>query len=162
MNKDATNRSEEARAAKFAAYTALICAIITIVVQLAVYLLGTVHEKQRKVWEERRAALLSALQVIDHVYANSAFSGAPATSPHEWQLGLAWDAMNKLEIFCQNPNKAKLAFACAVGLRESHEAVVPYGPAAREEFRKVICEELDLPYQQVDVPAWIARLPGGK
>jgi len=110
-------------------------------------------------------ALHSALQVIDHVYANSEFDKRPAVRPHAWDLSLAWDAMNKMIIYCENPNKAVGAFVKATGLHNPDtQKPGVFGPKHLEEFRSLVCRELNLPELQYSNPdvVWIAKLPGAE
>lgn len=112
---------------------------------------------------QRRDALLLALRVIDHVYANSPWYGKPPTSPHEWDITLAWDAATKLGLYCKSPRRALNAFYQATGLHNPETQTAPsYGPAQLSEFREIVREELELPESGFSDPdlVWIAKLPG--
>ena len=113
--------------------------------------------------QHRKEALLAALQVIDHVYANTAWTGRLPMNPHRWDITLARDAMNKMIIFCKNPDRAFHGFSEAVGLHNPDtQSSGTYGPGDLHEFRKIVCEELEVPqtnYDNRDV-TWIEKLPG--
>lgn len=115
--------------------------------------------------EKRQEALLLALQVIDHVYANSAFDNGPKSNPHEWDITLAREAMNKMILYCANPKRTIGAFSKAIGLHNPKTQLTPmYGPRDLSEFRCIVCEELELPKTNyIDSQnVWIAQLPGSK
>jgi hypothetical protein len=157
--------SAQERSARLAARVAIVCALLTIAVQAIGYFLVSRDKHKDEVMQHRRKALISALEVIDHVYANSSFNQTPPTNPHEWNISLARNAMNEIIIYCKDPNRVLAAFSKATGLHNPQAQTTPtFGPKALAQFRDVVCEELELsPIQYADSNlVWIASLPGAK
>jgi hypothetical protein len=148
----------EVIAAWIAATVAILGAVATGILQVVFWRLDQKEKRKQEVMQHRQDALLSALQVIDHVYSNLSFDSKPATNPHQWDITLARTAMNKMIIYCNNPTRTVEAFSKAVGLPDRKVA-----PAALAEFRRIVCEELELStnYNSQDT-VWIAKLDGGK
>ena len=122
------------------------------------------NEKRKgELLQHRKEALLSALEVIDHVYSNTAWGGHQPTNPHKWDITLARDAMNKMIIYCKDPNRTVGAFSKAVGLHNPDtQKAGSYGPADLAAFRKIVCDELEVPtsnFESKDI-VWINQLPG--
>jgi hypothetical protein len=154
----------EVLSAVIAAAVAVVIALVSVIVQVALWFLDKKAQRRHERMEHRRAALLSALQVIDHVYANTPFNGKPPANPHTWPIAQARDAMNGMIVFCENPNRAIAAFSKAIGLHNpAAGAPPPFGPVDLDAFRRVICEELNVTppnYANNDV-VWINTLSGG-
>ena len=123
------------------------------------------HEANRKreILQQRQQALLAALSVIDHVYANSSFGPMLPSNPHQWDIMLARDAMNQMAVFCQDPNRTIAAFTKAIGLHDPATTATPqFGPEDLAAFRNRVCEELETSktgYADKD-RVWIYKLPG--
>lgn len=153
----------EVIAAWIAATVAIIGTAATAILQAIFWRLDQKEKRKQEIMQHRKDALLSALQVIDHVYANSAFGNHPPANPHRWDITLARDAMNKMIIYCANPDRAVQAFSKAVGLHNP-DTQTPgiYGPADLQQFRRIVCEELELTRTNYDSKdsLWISRLPG--
>jgi hypothetical protein len=152
-------------AALIAAIVAATTAIASIALQIAFRILDAKGKKKLAIIEKRQEALLLALQVIDHVYANTAFNDASKSNPHEWDITLAREAMNKMILYCANPKRTIDAFSKAIGLHNPEtQTAAQYGPRYLAEFRSVVCDELDLPITNHTDPdiVWIAQLPGSK
>jgi hypothetical protein len=108
----------------------------------------------------RQQALLEALEVIDHVWANTEgfLPGGRKAAEHVWDIGKAWRATNLMILYCKDASRALKAFYAAMGEPDRK----PFGTAELDAFRKVVAEELELPasiFTDWD-PGWIAELPG--
>lgn len=71
--------------------------------------------------------------------------------------------MNKMIIYCKNPDRAVKRFTRAVGLHNPDTESTPsYSPADLHAFRLVVCEELEVATSNYDdnEKLWIAKLPG--
>lgn len=153
------------RVAKLEGRVAIACAIVALVANLVVYLFETHDKHKEELMQHRREALISALEVVDNVYANTSFNGQPPSHPHEWDISLARKAMNGIIIYCKDPNKTGTAFANTIGLYNPEtQARGTFSPKQLEEFRKIVCEELETPSLQYSdrERIWIASLPGAK
>jgi hypothetical protein len=152
-------------AALIAAAVAAFASIASIILQIVFRVMDKNDEKKQSIHEKRQEALLLALQVIDHVYANTYFNNREASNPHEWDISLAHDAMNKMILYCINPSRAIEVFSNAIGLHNPDTQMpIQYGPRHLDEFRKVVCNELNLPttnHVNQDI-VWIFELPGSK
>lgn len=150
-------------AAWIAATVAVLSMATTAILQVVFRSREQKERRKHEIMQHRKEALLAALQVIDHVYANTAWSGRPPTNPHKWDITLARDAMNKMIIFCKNPDRAVRGFCKALGLHNPDtKAPATYGPGDLQEFRKIVCEELEVPQTNYDNKdeTWILKLPG--
>lgn len=159
----ASDMAPQITAALIAGIVAATTAIASIVLQIAFRILDAKGKEKLTILAKRRDALLVALEVIDHVYANTSFNDAPKSNPHEWDIGVARAAMNEMILYCENPKRAVGAFARAVGLHNPEVQTPPrYGPRYLAEFRVIVCEELHLPItNHVDCEVvWISELPG--
>jgi type II secretory pathway pseudopilin PulG len=153
----------EVIAAWIAATVAIIGTAATAILQVIFWRLDQREKRQQEIMQHRKEALLSALQVIDHVYANTAWNARPATNPHRWDITLARDAMNKMIIYCKNPDRTVEAFSKAVGLHNPDtQSPGTYSPTDLQQFRNIICDELELsPTNYANKEAlWISKLPG--
>jgi hypothetical protein len=153
------------RSALLAARAAIICAILTIAIQAAIYFLDVHDKHKQELMDHRRQALFSALEVVDHVYANSAFDGKPPSHPQPWDISSARTAMSGMMIYCKDPNRAVAAFSKAIGLYNPNTEIPPgVRVGALQEFRDVISDELEAPpirYADSNM-IWISELPGAK
>jgi len=150
-------------AAWIAGSVAILSMVTTVVLQIVFRWRDQKEKRRHEILQHRKEALLAALQVIDHVYANTAWGGRPATNPHKWDITLARDAMNKMIIYCKDPDRAVRAFSKAVGLHNPDtQTVGKYGPADLQAFRRIACEELEVPVSNYDSKdtVWIGQLPG--
>lgn len=156
----------EVLSAVIAGAVAVLIALVSVIVQVTLSFLDKKAQRLHVRMEHRRGALLSALQVIDHVYANTQFNGQPGAkfSPHTWPIAQARDAMNGMIVFCENPARVVAAFSRAIGLHNpTAGAAPPFGPTDLDAFRRVVCEELKVTapnYANSNV-IWINTLPGG-
>jgi hypothetical protein len=114
--------------------------------------------------QERKSALFDALKVIDFVYANEPLTGQAPLNPKEWDIQLARDAMNKMIIYYQNPQRTVETFSKAIGIYNPSVNKKPQGVDIKslEAFRKEIARELNLPEVTFTDPnmVWIASLAG--
>jgi hypothetical protein len=151
--------------ALIAAGAAVLALVVSTTLQVWIRHQELREARQHEVMRHRRDALHAALDVVDRVYANSPFGGEPAPHPHEWNLALAWDAMNKMTLYCARPRAVVTAFAHAIGVHNPETQAPPeYGPGQRREFLKEVSRELELPetdYLDPDIQ-WIAGLPGAR
>jgi hypothetical protein len=155
----------EVRSAWLAAKVTIVCAVLTIVVQVAGYFLAAHDKRKEELMEHRRQALIAALEVVDHVYANVSWSGKPPSNPHQWDNSSARTAMNGIIIYCKDPNRVLAAFSKATGMyNPDTQKPTLFGPKELAEFRDVICEELEAPhikYADSNL-VWIYSMPGAK
>ena len=152
-------------AAWIAASVAILSVGVTASLQIWLKFRESREARQHEILRYRREALHAALQVVDHVYANSPFDGKPPAQPHDWDLVLAWDAMNKMILYCDEPARTVSAFASAVGLHNPNTGPAPiYGAGRLFDLRREVCRELGLRetnYVSPDI-VWIAGLPGAR
>ena len=157
--------SPQVTAALIAGIVAATTAVISILLQILFRYLDGRSKKNQAILEKRQEALLLALQVIDHVYANTQFDQKPAANLHEWDITLARDAMNKMILYCGNPKRTIEGFSKAIGLHNPDtQQPSPYGPRHLAEFRQIVCEELKLPTTNHTDSSivWINKLLGSK
>jgi hypothetical protein len=161
----ASNLAPQITAALIAGIVAATMAVASIVLQIVFRILDAKGKKQQAILEKRQETLLLALEVIDHVYANTPFNGAPKGNAHEWDISTARTAMNQMILYCENPKRTVEAFSKAIGLHNPDTQTPPqYGPRQLAEFRVIVCEELGLPvpnHFDRDV-VWIFELPGSR
>src|SRR6266849_6887824 len=132
--------------ALIAASAAVLALVVSTTLQVWIRHRETSDARRHETLRHRRDALHVALDVVDHVYANSPFGGRPPSHPHDWNLALAGDAMNKMTLYCDRPSTVVAAFIAAVGLHNPDTQAPPrYGPAKRGEFLKEVSRELGLP-----------------
>ena len=121
-------------------------------------------QQKHEILQERKDALFNALKVIDLVYSNEPLTGQAPLNPKDWDIELARDAMNKMIIYCQNPQKTVGTFRKAIGLYDPTISGQSPGVDLKslEEFRKNIARELNLPEVTFTDPnmVWIASLAG--
>jgi hypothetical protein len=143
-----------------AASIAALMAFISLILQIVFRISDSKDKKKQARLEKRQEALLLALQVIDYVFRNEHFDNNPPFNPCEWDISLAHEAMNKMILYCDNPNQVVSAFAKAIGLDKSE----PITPRNLDNFRRIVCVELGLPLTNYVNPniTWIASLAGAK
>jgi hypothetical protein len=95
--------------ALIAAGAAVLALVVSTTLQVWIRHREAQQARLHEIMRHRREALHAALNVVDHVYANSAFGGPPR-HPHDWNLALAWDAMNKMTLYCERPRQVVAAF----------------------------------------------------
>ena len=129
--------SSEVRSARIAAGVAIACTMLTIAIQVGGYFLAARDKRKEELMQHRREALIAALEVVDHVYANVAMAGMQPSNPHEWDISLARNAMNGIIIYCKNPNRVLAAFSKATGMHNPEtQPVARFGPKDLAEFRR--------------------------
>ena len=136
---------------------ALIASIVTGVSGFLLYLKSKKDTRRQYVLDQRREPLFEALQAINHVYANTEWADKPPLNPSEWDITLARTALNKINVYCENPAAVIKAFHRAVGMNGE-----TYTAASINEFIRECARELNLPvikFTEQD-KAWIASLPG--
>lgn len=119
----------------------------------------------KEIIQQRKEALLQALEVIDNVYANSNFEKLPKPILHTWSIQKARDAMNKMIIFCADPQTTIDIFQRAIGLHNPQfESPKIYSAGGIQDFRVQVAKELNLPpvIFSDSTKTWISRLPGGE
>lgn len=136
-------------------------------VRFGVHIFKLEQEAKRnyEILQERKAALFDALHVVDLVYANERLNNMDPLNPKEWDINLARNAMNKMLIYCKDPNNMVTAFNNAVGLYNPDKEAVPgIKLESLDEFRKQIACELNLPKFEANNPdkIWIYSLTGTK
>jgi hypothetical protein len=118
------------------------------------------HEK---LLEHRRAALMSALQAIDHEYSNERWDNNDPPDPHPWNIQLARDADNQIRIYCSDPQTHVLFLRALNVYNPATETPKVINTTALDEFRKQIARELELPEPSAEANrAWISHLSGAK
>ena len=153
------------RSAWLAAKVAIACTVLTIAVQTASYFLAARDKRREELMQHRREALMSALEVVDHVYGNVSMSGKAPSNPHQWDVSLIRNSMNGIIIYCKEPNQVLAAFSKAIGMyNPDTQTPTPFGPKSLADFRNVVCDELEVsPIRYTDSNlVWIYSLPGAK
>ena len=155
----------EVKAAILTARVTALCAILAVAAQGAFYFLAVRDKYREELMQHRREALILALEVVDHVYANTSFNGNPPANPHEWDISLARNAMNEMIIYCKDPNSAVAAFTKASGIINPDKRPSGlFGIRDLAAFRNVLCKELEvssIQYTNSNI-IWINGAPGGK
>ncbi len=123
-----------------------------------------VADRSRELLQERRQALLDALTVIDWVYANTPFRGTSKTPPRTWDVQLARDAMNRMYVYCRDPQRTIAVFVYAIGAHNPEiEQPQDLSPARVNAFRREVARELDFSLSDLDdTHAWLAGLNGAE
>ena len=147
-----------------AAWLAFSAAMIALTVNIVMGYLDRRETRDRILLDHRRKALFTALEVIDHVYANEPLGGKPPAHPHAWNLQMARDAMNGIRVYCEEPDRTLDAFRRALGLHDpSKERAPGIDVAYLDRFRAEVARELRLPqYQSNPDFVWISNLAGGE
>lgn len=150
-------------AAWITAGVAILSTAATAIVGIVMHRIEKKDERESEIHRMRQEALLMALEVIDHVYANTSFGGKSPSNPHNWDISLARTAMNKMIVYCDDPDGTVNAFLNAMGVLNPDEQESPatYGPRDLAKFRKIVCLELGLRETGFEDPSrtWIATLP---
>jgi hypothetical protein len=151
-------------AAWIAAVAAIIVMAVTAILNVVLYYKGNKAARESERRRSREEALFLALEVIDHVFANSRFNGRPKSNPHSWDISMARAAMNKMTVYCKDPQRAVSAFLEAVGTSNPEVQTEPsrYGPRELARFREIVREELELQGHPFSDPnlTWLRSLPG--
>jgi hypothetical protein len=138
---------------------------LTLIVNTGLNAWQSHQDNAQRLLEHRREALFSALEVIDHVYANLSFDNKPPVNPHKWPIAQARAAMNGILVYCDDPGTTVASFERAIGL---HNPEIEPTPVIRagyiDEFRHEVARELALPVPSSgqSMRSWIATLPGGE
>jgi len=149
------------KAAPWIAFTA---AMLALVANFVLSYLGRRESRRQHLLDRRREALFTALQVIDHVYANEPLGVTPV-QVHAWNLQLSRDAINGILVDCSKPDQTLSTFNRALGL---HNPAVEKPPgidfSALDLFRREVARELGLSssYRGQEHIVWINSLAGGK
>jgi len=155
---------ETSSAAWLAFVAAIVSATIVAVSGFWLHYANQSGQRKHEILQERKIALFDALKVIDLVYANEPLTGQAPLNPKEWDIELARDAMNKMIIYCRNPQRTVGTFRKAIGLHNLSVAGSSPGVnlESLEEFRKQVARELKLPEVTFTDPnmVWIASLAG--
>lgn len=143
---------------------AIIAAVVVALTGIVLHYLESKEKRNYEIMTERKQALFDALHVIDLVYANEAIGGPPL-NPDEWDISIARNAVNKMLIYCENPQRTVEAFYKAIGLYNPEKEARP-GIILKylDEFRKEVACELNLPELKFMDPdkTWIRSLAGTK
>jgi len=114
--------------------------------------------------QDRREALFTALEVLDHVFANSSWDGRAAPQPHDWDLQKAHRAMNGILVYCSRPDELQGLFLAALGAHGPREKPPNLDLASYDKFRQEVAKELETssPYRGNPKYTFIASLKGGR
>lgn len=148
-----------------AAWLAFIAAMIAIIVNIVMGYVDHREAREKTLLDHRREALFTALQVIDHVYANESLDGKSPVHPHSWDLQLARNAMNGILVYCEKPDRTFNAFTKALGLYNPSKQKPPgIDISSLDQFRIEVARELHLSSEYKGNPelTWINNLPGGE
>jgi len=144
-------------------YSAILAAVIIAGGSIYVNYSNAKAKIHHELLAKRKDALFQALQVIDLVYANTDFSGMPPARGRKWDIQLAREAMNRMVIYCKDPDKTVRSFMQAIGLHNQRTESPPtYSAGNIHDFRKEAARELELPevtYEDSE-KTWIYSLPG--
>jgi len=164
---DAGQRSEGRRAESslWAPWIAVVVALLTLGGNVYLNFNDRREARHVRLLEHRREALLAALTVIDHVYSNEPIGPeGKKPNPHEWDIQLARDAMNRMRVYCNDP-RTVTAFTRALGLyNPAKEKPRGISLEALDDFRRQVARELELPDPGSGDPnlVWISTLSGGR
>lgn len=120
---------------------------------------------QKREWRinQKKEALLEGLEVIDLVYANITFTNMPPPLGVAWQIQRARSAINRMLIFCENPEATLKAFYRSIGAHNPQVEDAPqFSMASVNDFRREVARELGITEERFlskDM-AWLANLPG--
>ena len=150
------------RATTASAWIAFGAVILALIATVGMQVWDRQQQREHEILAKREEALLQALHVIDNVYANSHFSGLPQLPRREWDIDEARDAMNKILIYCEDPNKTMGAFLRCVGRDPIARQPAPYNVGMIQGFREEVARELHLPKVTWHDPecTWFVVLPG--
>ncbi len=143
----------------------IIATLMIVLAGFGSFLLEQKAKRNYEILQERKVALFDALNVIDLVYANERLNNTDPLNPKEWDINLARQAMNKMVIYCKDPQNTVTAFYNAIGL---YNPDVESAPGIRlkylDDFRKQVALELGLPKFKFSDPnkTWIYSLTGTK
>lgn len=113
--------------------------------------------------KEKRDALLQALEVVDMVYANTKFNDMPEPKIRPWDIQKARGAVNKILVFCDDPEATITAFENSIGLHNPMlDRPRSFSANAINAFRREVARELGVKEKRFfnEKNAWIYRLPG--
>jgi hypothetical protein len=147
---------------------ALIIACVTCVTIINGFKMFNLEQEAKRNYEisqERKVALFDALNVIDLVYSNERLNNSDPLNSREWDINLARQAMNKMLIYCKDPQKTITTFYGAIGLYNPDVESVP-GVRLKclDDFRRQVAFELGLPefkFRDSD-KIWLYSLSGTK
>jgi hypothetical protein len=148
-----------------AAWLAFSAAMIALIINIVMGYIDRREARNKTLIDQRRHALFTALEVIDHVYANERLDGKPPVHPHSWNLQKARDAMNGILVYCDKPDQTLDAYKRALGLHDpSIEKPPGIDLSYLDRFRSEVTRELNLPIQYKGNPhfTWISNLAGGE
>jgi hypothetical protein len=99
--------------------------------------------------KNRRHAVMAALEVIDHVHANTKFDlpqGIAEAPPDKWKLGDARRAMNEMLVYCADPERTVGIFMKAIGIWDPQTRAKPENIRTQDlnAFRDEVSTELEL------------------
>jgi len=155
--------SSEAKVAWIAFTAAIVAATVMGIAGFGLHYLEQKEKREYEILQERKQAVFDALHVIDLVYSNESLNGKEPLNPQKWDIALARNAVNKMLIYCKNPQKTVNVFFKAVGLYNPNIESPP-GISLKylDEFRKEAARELGLPELKFVDPnkTWIASLAG--
>ncbi len=164
-NNKSHNSSSWANPTFYAALLAALLSILNLYVQDSYRQSDLKLSAERELLQQRKEALLSALEVIDYVYANENFGDIKKPLKHPWPIQKARDAMNKMIIYCEDPKTTVVMFREVVGmynpLMEKPKATRRYDI---QDFRRQVARELHLPEVNFSDPnyIWISHMPGAQ
>ncbi|MFI5180315.1 MAG: hypothetical protein ACHQPI_02870 [Thermoanaerobaculia bacterium] len=147
------------------AWIAFAASMFALVANVAITAWQRHDDSRQKLLEQRRDALFTALEVIDHVYANTGFDSLPPANPHKWPIAQARKAMNGMLVYCEDPSPVIDHFRRAIGLYNPSTEAAPRGEVKQlNAFRDDVCRELGLPPLKSCDPnfTWIYSLAGGE
>jgi len=159
------NRNEHFwRSATF--YAAVVAAVVSLLVayQQHKYRMEDLKKAaDKELLQERRSALLTALEVVDNVYVNKNITKDKNFKPKPWPMQKARDAINKMIIYCEAPQETVVMFRQVMGIYDEKEKNNKFKPNI-SDFRRQVAKELHLPAVAFDDPnfLWYGNLPGAQ
>ena len=137
--------------------------ILSVLLGLLMFVLEQDAKRKFEILQERKVALFDALHVADLVYANMCFNNKKPLNPKEWDIYLARSAINKMLIYCKDPQKTVSTFYKVLGVYNPDiETPNNIRVADLDEFRKQVAYELDTSefIASNSTYTWIYSLPG--
>jgi hypothetical protein len=149
-------------------YAALIAAIVSSVSILFQYYSrqeDLANAVRKEIMQQRKEALLQALEVIDNLYANENIEKRKDFIKHPWSIQKARDAMNKMIIYCEDPQTTVSMYREILGVNNPfYEKPKTFRLYNIQDFRVQVAKELHLPpvvFRDTSF-IWISRLNGAE
>jgi hypothetical protein len=160
--------SDTIRSAKIIAATGIMATVVSSGLSVGSILWSIHHtettDREKEILHGSRQALLDGLTAIDMFYMNTPLHGLPRPEGRKWDLQSARDAMNRMYVYCRDPQRTVAAFLYAIGTHNPiFEEPQDFSPDRVNAFRREVARELGFSLSDVDDEhAWLAGLHGAE